>query len=44
MLELLVAHAADVNARTKAGVRALAAAEKNGFDEAAAISKKHGAR
>jgi ankyrin repeat protein len=44
MLELLVARGADVNARNKAGVTPLAAAEKNGFPEVAAILKQHGAR
>jgi cytohesin len=44
LVELLVARGADVNARNKAGVTPLAAAEKNGFPEAAAILKQHGAR
>ena len=35
LVELLVARGADVNARNKAGVTPLAAAEKNGFAEAA---------
>jgi ankyrin repeat protein len=44
LVELLVARGADVNASNKAGVTPLAAAEKNGFPEAAAILKQHGAR
>jgi ankyrin repeat protein len=44
LVELLVERGADVNAGTKAGVRPLAAAEKNGFPAAAAILKQHGAR
>jgi ankyrin repeat protein len=43
LVELLLARGADVNARNKAGVTPLVAAEKNGFPEAAAILKQHGA-
>jgi ankyrin repeat protein len=44
LVELLVARGADVNARNKAGVTPLAAAEKNGFPEIATLLKLHGAR
>ena len=44
LVELLVERGADVNAGNRAGVTPMAAAAKNGFPEAAAILKQHGAR
>jgi ankyrin repeat protein len=44
LVELLIARGADINARNKASATPLAAAEKNGFAETAAVLKQHGAR
>jgi len=44
LVELLIARGANVNAGNKAGVTPLAAAEKNGFSETAAVLRQHGAK
>jgi ankyrin repeat protein len=42
--DLLLARGAEINARSKAGVTPLQAAEKNGFTQTARLLRQHGAK